>query len=85
MGMLIIFTLSILTFMSTISLQMLCYVDNLDQFSTFPKVSGERLLMSVTWRQKATIILSSHLTMATLSCLRERHVLAISLGLIAGL
>uniref|UniRef100_H2ZGK2 Ion transport domain-containing protein n=1 Tax=Ciona savignyi TaxID=51511 RepID=H2ZGK2_CIOSA len=36
-GLLVVFTLSILTFMSTISLQMLCHVKNLHFFATFPE------------------------------------------------
>nr|XP_009858187.2 sodium leak channel non-selective protein [Ciona intestinalis] len=36
-GLLVVFTLSILTFMSTISLQMLCHVEHLYSFATFPE------------------------------------------------
>jgi len=39
LGSLVVFTASLLIVMSAISLQMFCFVEELDRFTTFPRVS----------------------------------------------
>lgn len=42
LGSLVVFTASLLIVMSAISLQMFCFVEDLDRFTTFPRVNLTR-------------------------------------------
>lgn len=42
LGSLVVFTASLLIVMSAISLQMFCFVEELDRFTTFPRVSVKK-------------------------------------------
>lgn len=41
LGSLVVFTASLLIVMSAISLQMFCFVEELDRFTTFPRVRNQ--------------------------------------------
>lgn len=56
LGSLVVFTASLLIVMSAISLQMFCFVEELDRFTTFPRVSSITHLPFQTRRHKYTFV-----------------------------
>lgn len=47
LGSLVVFTASLLIVMSAISLQMFCFVEELDRFTTFPRVRTKNAVMQL--------------------------------------
>jgi len=45
LGSLILFTMCLLLITSSISMQLFCFIKNLKQFETFPRVSQQNLLL----------------------------------------
>lgn len=66
LGSLVVFTASLLIVMSAISLQMFCFVEELDRFTTFPRVRNH----SVTRRELYTFV---KILFQNLNCLLKKN------------